>query len=249
MCHDLDSRPPAAPIVTGGVAEHGPLEIGVGDGNRFLAYRAAPQVPNGRNVLLLPDVRGLHPFYKSLAQRFAEAGFHTLVMDYYGRSAGTTSRDGSFDGRSHMELLEPRHVETDAAAAAAAIRAWHPGPLFTVGFCLGGGYSWRLGAAELGLAGAVGFYGPPRFVGDRAEQPSAPLLMLLAGDDVATTPAEFGALTATFDQAGKTYESHVYEGAPHSFFDDSFDQWREACADAWHRLLAFIARHGGTAAP
>ncbi|MGP3913034.1 dienelactone hydrolase family protein [Nonomuraea sp. 10N515B] len=247
MCHDIDSRPPAAPVVTGGVAAHGALEIGAADGNRFLAYRAAPAVPNGSNVLLLPDVRGFHPFYASLAHRFAEAGFHTLVMDYYGRSASTGSRDDAFDGFAHLALLEPHHVETDAAAAADAIRAWHPGPLFSVGFCLGGGYSWRLAASGLGLAGAVGFYGPPRFLGDRTAQPSAPLLMLLAGDDVATTPEQYATLTAAFDQAGKTYEAHVYDGAPHSFFDDSYDQWQEACTDAWHRILAFTARHSGKA--
>ncbi|MEV4326130.1 dienelactone hydrolase family protein [Microbispora rosea] len=248
MCHDIDSRPPAAPVVTGGVAEHGPLEIGTVDGNRFRAYRTAPAVPNGRNVLLLPDVRGLHPFYASLARRFAEAGFHTLVMDYYGRSAGTGDRDDSFDGYAHLALLQPLHVETDAAAAATAIRAWHPGPLFSVGFCLGGGYSWRLGAAGLGLAGAIGFYGPPRFLGDRAAEPSAPLLMLLAGADVVTTPEEYATLTAAFDRTEKEYEEHVYDGAPHSFFDDSYDRWQEACADAWHRILGFTARHGGEAA-
>jgi carboxymethylenebutenolidase len=34
----------------------------------------------------------------------------------------------------------------------------------------------------------------------------------------------------------------VYEGAPHSFFDRAYDQWREACADAWQRILDFTAR-------
>ncbi|MEV1250012.1 dienelactone hydrolase family protein [Nonomuraea sp. NPDC050022] len=244
MCHDLDSKPPAAPAVTGGVAEHGPLELAVADGNRFLVYRAAAEVPNGNNVLLMPDVRGFHPFYARLAQRFAEAGFHTLVMDYYGRSAGIAPRDEAFDGYAHMALLEPQHVELDASTAAETIRGWHPGPLFSVGFCLGGGYSWRLASAGLGLAGAVGFYGPPRFVGDRAGQPSAPLLMLLAGDDVATSPEEYATLTGEFDRAGKPYEKHVYDGAPHSFFDDSYEQWQDACTDAWHRILAFTSYHG-----
>lgn len=69
--------------------------------------------------------------------------------------------------------------------------------------------------------------------------------MLLAGDDVATTSQEYSKLFAAFDRAGKEYEAHTYEGAPHSFFDASYGQWREACTDAWHRLLAFTARHDG----
>jgi len=243
MCHSIESRPPAAPIITGEVAELGPLEITAADGNRFGAYRAVPAIPNGQNVLLLPDVRGLHPFYEDLAQRFAEAGFHTLVLDYYGRSAGAGPRGDSFDGLAHLPLLEPAHVETDAAAALAVIREQNPGPVFSVGFCLGGGYSWRLAAGDLGLAGAIGFYGPPRFFGGRTEYLSAPLLMLLAGDDVATPQEEFDALAAGFDKAGKQYEMHVYEGAPHSFFDDSYDRWQHACTDAWHRILDFTHRH------
>ncbi|MEV0402399.1 dienelactone hydrolase family protein [Actinoallomurus sp. NPDC050550] len=244
MCHSVDALPPAAPVVTGDVAEHEHLELTAADGNRFRAYRAVPAVPNGRHVLLLPDFRGLHPFYEALAHRFAEAGFHTLAVDHYGRSAGTGARGGDFDGMAHLALLEPAHVEADAAAAVAAIRERGSGPVFSVGFCLGGAYSWRLAGAGLGLAGAVGFYGPPRFFGDVTPRLSAPLLMLLAGDDVATPQEEFDALTAAFDAAGKEYERHVYDKAPHSFFDASYAEWREECVDAWHRILGFTRRHG-----
>src|SRR2546428_29027 len=42
MSHHHDSPPPAPPVTTGGVAEHGPMEITAEDGNRFSAYRAVP---------------------------------------------------------------------------------------------------------------------------------------------------------------------------------------------------------------
>jgi carboxymethylenebutenolidase len=32
----------------------------------------------------------------------------------------------------------------------------------------------------------------------------------------------------------------VYPDAPHSFFDKLSGEHREACADAWHRMLAFV---------
>jgi carboxymethylenebutenolidase len=239
MCHGMESRPPAAPVVTGEVAEAGRLEITAADGNRFAAFQAVPSAPNGRNVVLLPDIRGLHPFYEDLARRFAEAGFRTLAIDYYGRTAGTGSRGDDFDGLTHLPLLEPAHVETDAAAAVEILGDG----TFSVGFCLGGGYSWRLAAAGLGLAGAVGFYGPPRFFGNRAADLSAPLLLLLAGDDVATPQKEFDVLTDGFDAVGKEYEAHVFEGAPHSFFDASYEQWAKECTEAWHHVLDFTARH------
>ncbi|MFF5206466.1 dienelactone hydrolase family protein [Streptosporangium sp. NPDC000396] len=241
MCHTTDSRPPAGPIA-GQVADHGPVELASEDGNRFAAYRAAPAAPNGRSVILLPDVRGLHPFYRDLALRFAEAGFLAVAVDYYGRTAGVGERDDSFDWKSHYPRLQPEQVRADAAAAAAFLRWESPGPVFTVGFCAGGGQSWRLAASDLGLAGAIGFYGLPNLVEDVVDDLSAPLLLLLAGEDVATSQEEFGLLTARIDAAGKEQETYVYEGAPHSFFDRSFGEWRQACEDAWLRILDFTER-------
>jgi len=37
---------------------------------------------------------------------------------------------------------------------------------------------------------------------------------------------------------------YIYDGAPHSFFDRSFDQYQQACEDAWRRVLAFVDQHG-----
>jgi len=67
--------------------------------------------------------------------------------------------------------------------------------------------------------------------------------MLLAGDDDATPQEEFEALAAGFEGAGKEYEMHVYDGAPHSFFDVTFGDWEPSCADAWGRISDFTARN------
>jgi carboxymethylenebutenolidase len=229
--------------VTGEVAEHGPLELTAADGNRFAAYRAVPGTPNGRNVIILPDVRGLHPFYQDLTQRFAEAGFHAVAIDYFGRTAGVGPRDDSFDWQQHIKQVTPEHIATDAGAAAALLRQENPGPVFSVGFCFGGSQSWRLAASDLGLAGAIGFYGRPSMVRDAVDGISAPLLLLIAGADAATPLEEFQDFAAQLEAAGKEYEMHVYEGAPHSFFDRAFAEWKDACEDAWRRILDFTERH------
>jgi carboxymethylenebutenolidase len=36
----------------------------------------------------------------------------------------------------------------------------------------------------------------------------------------------------------------IYDGAPHSFFDRTFGQYREECDDAWNRMLTFIQEKG-----
>src|SRR5256885_9934104 len=49
----------------------------------------------------------------------------------------------------------------------------------------------------------------------------APLLILVAGADQATTPEQNQEFLEALQKAGVAHESHVYEGAPHSFFDRS----------------------------
>ena len=109
-----------------------------------------------------------------------------------------------------------------------------------MGFCFGGAQSWAQSANNPGLGGHVGFYGRPERVEDKVDRMSAPLLMLMGGADQASTPA--GVASAGRARAGSRVrvELHVYEGAPHSFFDRSFAEHRDACADAWRRILTFV---------
>jgi carboxymethylenebutenolidase len=175
--------------------------------------------------------------------RFAEAGFHTIAPDYFGRTAETSDRGESFDYMPHVHQVVPEQVELDAAAVLEALTAQNPGPTFSVGFCFGGSHSWRLAASDLGLAGCIGFYGRPHRFEDVLDQVTAPLLLLIAGADAATPVEEFHAMAARLDAAKKEYEMHIYDGAPHSFFDRSYAEWQEACADAWRRILAFTTQH------
>ncbi|MCU1682050.1 MAG: Dienelactone hydrolase [Amycolatopsis sp.] len=243
MCHSEDSQPPAAPN-RGQVAEHGAFELTASDGTVFSAYQAVPAEPNGKSVVILPDVRGVHPYYRELVQRFAEAGFTTVAIDYYGRTEGTGTRDDSFDWQKYFPQLEATEIALDVAAAADHLREVAPGPVFSVGFCFGGSQSWRLSASDLGLAGVIGFYGQPKLVEDVIDEFSAPLLLLIAGADVATTQVEFQDFAGKLEASGKTYEMNVYDAAPHSFFDRAFGEWAEACDDAWKRVLDFTERHG-----
>ncbi|PZS34891.1 MAG: dienelactone hydrolase [Pseudonocardiales bacterium] len=244
MCHSNDSRPPASPS-SGKVAEHGSLELTSADRTVFSAYEATPATPNGMGVVILPDVRGVHLYYQQLAQSFAEAGFRTVAIDYYGRTAGVGERDDDFAWGDHVEQVDVEQVALDVAAAKGHLSRAAVGPTFTVGFCFGGSQSWRLsGKPELGLAGVIGFYGQPKLVTDVVGDFAAPVLMLIAGDDVVTPQEEFDALEAQLQAAGASYEMHRYPGAPHSFFDRSFDGHADACADAWNRILSFTQTQG-----
>lgn len=245
MCHDDDSRPPAPPL-RGEVSEHGRRALTSADGAEFLAYVATPAHPARAGVVILPDVRGLHPYYEQLAVRFAEAGFHAVAIDWFGRTLGLGSRtERDVDWLALVQRTRPAEIAADVAAAHALLDTAGSGPVFSLGFCFGGSQSWRLGADDgLDLAGCMGFYGRPPMIADVEEAIHKPLLLLVGGADRATPVADFEALSARLSARGQEHEMHVYPGAPHSFFDRAFADWSDACADAWLRMLAFTQKHG-----
>jgi len=95
-----------------------------------------------------------------------------------------------------------------------------------------------------GLNGCIGFYGRPVRSEPYIPKMKAPLLLLVAGADAATPVEVSKEFERKLAAADVPHEMHVYEGAPHSFFDRSFDQWKEACDDAWRRILAFVKKRG-----
>jgi carboxymethylenebutenolidase len=255
VCFDFDARPPAPPsdlllkpIAGGSGAEL--LELTSSDGTRFSA--ALAESPEGRGgIVILPDVRGLYPFYMELAERFAEAGYHAITIDYFGRTAGLGPRGEEFEYGPHVQELEVAQVQADIAAAGDALRE-RTGVVrpATVGFCLGGMESFLAGADVPGLAAVVGFYGVldgSRFgiAGplERAADIRCPVLGLFGGADQAIPVEHVEQFDERLAQAGVEHEIHVYPDAPHSFFDRRYEEHADAAEDAWRRMLGFLDRH------
>ncbi|MCW2682627.1 MAG: dienelactone hydrolase [Blastococcus sp.] len=247
MCHDHDSRPPAPPR-TGDVAERGVLTLTAADGTEFSAAYAAPGNTPRVGVVVLPDIRGLHPYYVALAERFAEAGIAAVAIDWFGRTAGLAEQAGTrgadFDWRTHIPQTTPEGIDADITAAIGYLRERAGGdlPVVTVGFCFGGSHSWRQSGGTLDLAGCAGFYGKPSMVGDAADRAHLPTVMVIAGADSATPVADQLQLADAMRTAGAEVDAAVYDGAPHSFFDRAHGEWAEACRDAWEHVLALTDR-------
>jgi carboxymethylenebutenolidase len=260
MCFDFDARPPDlpaefAPIAGGAAAET--LELTSGDGTRFSAALAEPPEGNDPAVLILPDVRGLYRFYIELAERFADAGHHAIAIDYFGRTAGVGERGEDFEYMPHAQATAVEQVQADALAAREALaERTGAGAVVTVGFCFGGMHSFLAGANdELALSGVVGFYGglsgerwKIRGPLARAGELRGPLLGLFGGADQAIPVEQVEQFEHGLEEAGVEKEIVVYPGAPHSFFDRTYEEHADACADAWRRVLGFLNQVGARVA-
>lgn len=243
MCHEDGSLPPTPPRA--GAVEHAAdLHLESADGTRFMAYAARPAEPIGAGAVILPDLRGLHEFYKSFARRLAEAGIAAVAIDYYGRNLPDGPRDAGPQEMMPLVMgLKPEDVAADVAAATAHLRAGEVGAVesvFSVGFCFGGSQSWLQSAFDHSLAGCVGFYGRPDDVRPFVDRMRVPLLILAGSNDALTPREDFGRFDAELDAAGLEHDMTIYEGAPHAFFDAAFAEFEEACADSWRRVLAFV---------
>ncbi len=248
MCYDDNARPPLPPGANGH-AQGEELVLTAADGNQFAAYLARPSQPDGAQVVIYPDIRGLHQFYKELALRFAEVGITALAIDYFGRTAGLTARNDDFDFWPHVQQLQAPTLLADFRAALASLDSSKA--KFTVGFCLGGSLSILSSTEDLGLNGAIGFYaglkrqlaGSSAPILDLAVQVHNPFLGLFGGADQGIPVEQVHALDENLDKAGVEHQVVIYEGAPHSFFDRRSAEYAEASNDAWTKVLAFIRQY------
>jgi carboxymethylenebutenolidase len=252
MCFDADSRPPRPPI-SGAAVDGRRLVLTSDDGTSFSAYQADASSPSGAGMIVLPDVRGLFPYYEELALRFAEADVDALAIDYFGRTAGPTERGGGFAHMPHVEQTTWAGLRADVATAAAHLRATRAvKALFSVGFCFGGRLSFLVATRpELAMAGVIGFYGWP--VGrtrndmpapaDEAARFAAPVLGIFGGADQNIPAEDVERFEQALVAAGVEHRVVSYGGAPHSFFDRKQEEHAEDSARAWHEMLTFIARH------
>lgn len=247
MCYSPDANPPIPPV-EGGLSGHDDLELTASDGTRFAAFWARAAEPKGPGVVVLPDIRGLHQFYVELTMRFAEHGYDAIAIDYFGRTAGVGRRDETFEWKEHVPLVEVAHTAADTAAAIEVLRGDSPDrPIFVLGFCFGGSNAWHMAAQDLGLAGAVGFYGNPQRppVGpiEVVDRIDCPILALMGGDDPGIPLDVVDVFREALERADVDHEVVVYDGAPHSFFDRQQEKFAEESADAWRRVMEFFERY------
>lgn len=246
MCHADDSCPPPLP----GPSQPATLEQLIIGSPPFRAAHAVPARRGSVAALVVPDGRGLHPFYARLALSLATVGVEAVAIDLYGRTAGTAERGADFSSGSHSAQLTEAGVRTDLATGVARLRGDDPQRrVVAVGFCLGGRVSLLAATMpEVDLAGAVAFYpqttGPARSElpapDERIAELRCPVLTLFGAADELIPAAAVSQWRTGLAAAPVPHEVIVYPAAPHSFFDRRASRHASAASDAARRLMDFV---------
>jgi carboxymethylenebutenolidase len=114
----------------------------------------------------------------------------------------------------------------------------------SVGFCLGGMLSLGLATVDPELAASVIFYGR-NLPEEQLPGIQCPVLGFYGGTDHGITDG-VPAFAEMMKKQGKNFEPHIYEDAPHAFFNDSRSSYRpEASRDAFARTIGFFNKQLG----
>ena len=247
MCFDTDALPPD-PARTGKLAGSERSTLDADDGNRFAVTIARTSEDPAPGIVIIPDVRGLHPYYERLAEHVADAGIHAIALDPFGRTAGAEHRGDDFDYAEHRAAVRDVGLRADVRAAGEVLRGTGATLVASMGFCFGGRAS-LMQASQDGIDGAIAFYGPPAGAQDgerspideaRAGDVRAPVLGLYGGADRGIPTSDVEAYEQALEAAGVVHRLVVFPGAPHSFFDRSMTEHAEACREAWSNVLGFV---------
>lgn len=202
-----------------------------------------PKKKTAPAVLVIHEVFGLNDHIKNVADRIAALGYVALAPNFFARATAAPPQDDK-----DMQALRraASSIPQDAAnrdmQAALDFLKTDKGvkPRFaSIGFCMGGGFSYQLATHTHDLAGAVIFYG--RTPLELVPQVSCPILAHFGGKDASLMQTE-PAWEEAMRKAGKTLDVKVYPDAGHGFFNDTRPTAynAEAAADAWQRVIKFF---------
>jgi carboxymethylenebutenolidase len=215
-----------------------------GEGATILGYLTQPKTEGPwPAVLVCHEIFGLSEHIRDVTRRLAKNGYVGLAVDLLSRDGGTSKVESSQMGAKLT--ADPAQKVSDFQAGfnylqtLAVVKKSATG---MVGFCYGGGITWRVATAIADLKAAVAFYGanPPL---EDVPKIHAAILGLYGGLDQ-RIDAGIPAIEAAMKQNGKVYEKMVYSGANHAFHNDTGGAWNpDAAYDAWGKTLDWFKRY------
>lgn len=232
--------------------------------SELTAYRADPPGTAKGALIVIHEIWGLVDHIRDVADRFAAEGYLVVAPDILSNAGvsptvGQELHDLAKNPDEAVRMTaQPLMREKLAASREPEYGAWAIGQLRTVvdylesqpgidgriavtGFCFGGSYSFALAAADPRIRAAAPFYGAPPETSELAS--IAGPIHAFYGDVDERLMASLPEVRKGMADAGVDFEATVYPGARHAFFNDtnSMTYDADAAADAWTRVLAFLA--------
>lgn len=217
-----------------------------GEGATLMGYFTKPQGDGPFPLILVcHENRGLTDHIKDVTRRVAKAGYAGLAVDLLSRQGGTAAItdqaqiQGALGQAPEGQPAQDFQSGLRFAQSQAGVDGTKVG---MVGFCYGGGVTWRVATTTPELKAAVPFYGPAPAV-EAVPGIQAAVLAIYGGLDERIN-AGIPAIEAAMQQNNKTFEKQIYEGANHAFHNDTGRNYQaETAKDAWAKTIAWFDRY------
>src|SRR6266511_111999 len=204
----------------------------------IVAYPAYPERPGPPPaVIVIHEIFGMSDFIRQTTEQLAKDGFVAIAPDLLSRRGGTPATPDS--ARKLIATLNADTVTADLDATRAYLRKLKPvrgSEIGVIGFCWGGGQSFRYATNSPELKAFVVCYGPSPKPEDMAKIKAKGLGVYAEND--ARIDAGLPDAAAAMRAAGKDYPYAIYPGVGHGFLRTR--EQPEVADSAWHAVLHFF---------
>lgn len=214
-------------------------------GATIRGYLARPSAEGTYPAILVShENRGLTEHIQDVTRRLAKAGFVALAVDLLSRQGGT-AQVGEAQVPGVLGNTPPEQMVGDFAAGLEYLKQQPfvaKGKFGMVGFCFGGGMTWRAATQMPELVAVVPYYGPNPPLED-VPKINAAVLAHYGGND-SRINAGIPDIEKAMKDNNKTFQYYVYEGAGHAFNNDTGSNYNaQAAQQAWQRTLDWFNQY------
>ena len=192
-------------------------------------------------VIVIHEIFGLTDWEPTVGDRLAAQGFVAIVPDMLSSRFGITPPSAD-SGRKLMAQLTPEGITADLNSAYEYVNglpAVRKDRVGVIGFCWGGGQTFRYATNNPNLKAAVVCYGPNPDT-TTLERIRTPILGVY-GENDARVNAPLPTVARIMSGKGKRFEADSYPGTGHGFLKPGRrGSDTEQVDKAWTRILAFF---------
>jgi carboxymethylenebutenolidase len=213
------------------------------DGFAFTAAHAAPQGERKGGIVVIQEIFGLDQYVMADVARWSALGFEVLAPSIFDRAEpgflAEHDPQGFQTGVSYVQKVGVDAMLSDIQACIDELA--QRGPVFAVGYCLGGSLVWLAAGKLKGLTAGAAYYGS--MIAANAELAlNAPVVVHLGRKD-GHIPAD--EVKAKVVAAHPDVAVHIYENSGHGFNNDGRpDSDLDDAKLARQRSLEFFQAHG-----
>jgi len=212
------------------------------NGDKVPAYMARPD-DDGQHpgVIVIQEWWGLNEHIKDLTRRMAEEGYVAISPDLY---RGQVAEEPDEAMKLAMDLVQEDALADISAGVHFLLEQGYvvPKSIGVMGFCMGGGLSAGMSLTGDGVGACVIFYGGLRGDVDAfVPQVQVPFLGHFGEADAGIPVENVRRLESLLEEHGKVHDINIYPDAPHAFFNDTRESYRDNHAKtAWAKTLAWF---------